>query len=64
MSKQFFEFDKTIAGFNFTAKGLKSYTKSINVGPLQLTFNVKPTGVTSSVSIPGTGISKSNIKII
>ena len=64
MSKQPFEFDKTIAGFNFTANGLKSYTKSFKVGPLQLTLNVKPTGVTSSVSIPGTGISKSGIKII
>lgn len=64
MSRQPFEFDKTIAGFNFTAQGLKSYTKSIRVGPLQLTFNVKPTGVTSSVSIPGTGISRRGIKII
>ena len=64
MSKQFFEFDKTIAGFNFTAQGLRSYTKSINVGPIQLTFNIKGSGVNGSVSIPGTGLSKSNIKII
>lgn len=64
MPKQPFEFDKTIAGFNFTANGLKSYTKSINVGPIQLTFNFRGSGVRGSVSIPGTGISKSNIKII
>lgn len=64
MSKQPFEFDKTIAGFNFTAQGLRSYTKSINFGPIQLTFNVRGSGVRGSVSIPGTGLSKSNIKIV
>lgn len=57
-------FDRTIAGFNITEHGIKSYTKSFQLGPFQLTLNAKPSGVTGSVSIPGTGISRRNIKII
>jgi hypothetical protein len=57
-------FDRTIAGFNITEHGIKSYTKSFQLGPFQLTLNAKPSGVTGSVSIPGTGISHRNIKII
>jgi hypothetical protein len=57
-------FDRTIAGFNLTEHGIKSYTKSFKLGPFQLTLNAKPDGVTSSVSLPGTGLSRRNIKII
>jgi hypothetical protein len=34
-------FDKTIAGFNVTERGVKSYTKSIKLGPFQFTFNAR-----------------------
>ena len=50
-------------GFNITERGIKSYTKTIGIGPIQLTLNVKDTGVTGSVSVPGTGLSKRNIKL-
>jgi hypothetical protein len=55
---------KTIAGFNVTEHGVKSYTKSIKLGPFQLTLNARGSGVHGSISIPGTGISKRNIKLI
>jgi hypothetical protein len=57
-------FDKTIAGFNITERGVKSFTKSIKLGPFQVTLNARESGVHGSISIPGTGISKRNIKII
>lgn len=57
-------FDKTIAGFNITERGVKSYTKSFKLGPFQLTLNARDSGVRGSISIPGTGLSKRNIKII
>lgn len=57
-------FDKTIAGFNITERGVKSFTKSIKFGPFQVTLNARESGVHGSISIPGTGISKRNIKII
>ena len=57
-------FDRTIAGINITEHGIKSYTKSFKIGPFQLTLNAKPSGVTGSVSLPGTGLSRRNIKII
>jgi hypothetical protein len=57
-------FDKTIAGFNITERGVKSYTKSIKLGPFQVTFNVRESGVHGSISIPGTGLSKRNIKLL
>ena len=56
-------FDKTVAGFNITEHGVKSYTKSFQLGPFQLTLNARPSGVLGSISIPGTGISKRNIKL-
>ena len=57
-------FDKTIAGFNVTEHGIKSYTKSFQLGPFQLTLNAKQSGVTGSISLPGTGISKRNIRLL
>ena len=64
MTKALFNFDKTIAGINITENGIKSITKSIKVGPFQLTVNGRSTGVHASISIPGTGLSKRNIKLI
>lgn len=57
-------FDRTIAGFNLTEHGVKSYTKAFKLGPLQLTLNARQSGVLGSISIPGTGLSRRNIKII
>jgi len=57
-------FDRTIAGFNLTEHGIKSYTKSIKLGPFQLTLNARQSGVLGSISIPGTGLSKRNIRIL
>ena len=62
--KSSFNFDKTIAGFNITEHGIKSYSKSFQLGPFQLTLNARKSGVTGSVSIPGTGLSKRNMHII
>jgi len=59
-----FNFDKTIAGFNVTERGIKSYSKSFQLGPFQLTLNARESGVHGSISILGTGLSKRNIKII
>jgi len=57
-------FDRTIAGFNLTEHGIKSYTKSFKLGPFQLTLNARKSGMLGSISIPGTGLSKRNIKIL
>lgn len=57
-------FDRTIAGVNITEHGIKSYTKSFKLGPFQLTLNGSGSGVQGSISLPGTGLSKRNIKII
>ena len=57
-------FDKTIAGFNVTEHGIKSYTKSFQLGPFQFTLNARQSGVTGSISLPGTGISKRNIRLL
>jgi hypothetical protein len=57
-------FDRTIHGVNITEHGVKSYTKSIKLGPFQVTLNANPNGVKGSFSIPGTGVSIPNIKII
>lgn len=59
-----FNFDKTIMGFNITERGVKSYSKSFQLGPFQLTVNARQSGVLGSISIPGTGISKRNIRIL
>jgi hypothetical protein len=56
-------FDKTIAGFNITEHGIKSFTKSIQLGPFQITLNARESGVRGSISLPGTGLSKRNIKL-
>ena len=62
--KSLINFDKTIAGFNITERGIKSFTKSIKLGPFQVTLNARESGVHGSISIPGTGLSRRNIKII
>jgi hypothetical protein len=56
-------FDKTVAGFNVTEHGVKSFTKSFQLGPFQLTLNARDSGVRGSISLPGTGVSKRNIKL-
>ena len=56
-------FDKLIAGFNVTEHGIKSFTKSIQLGPFQVTLNARESGVRGSISLPGTGLSKRNIKL-
>jgi len=61
--KSSLNFDRTIAGFNITEHGVKSYSKSIKLGPFQLTLNARKSGVLGSISIPGTGLSKRNIKL-
>ena len=57
-------FDKSIAGFNFTERGLKSYSKSLRIGPFSVTLNARSSGVRASVSIPGTGLSKQGIELL
>ncbi len=57
-------FDKTIAGFNVTENGIKSYSKSFQLGPFQMTVNARQSSVRGSLSLPGTGLSIGNIKII
>ena len=64
MAKSLFNFNKTIAGFNITENGVKSFTKSISLGPIQLTFNMRDSGLRASVALPGTGLSKRNIKVL
>jgi hypothetical protein len=59
-----FNFDRTIHGVNITEHGIKSFTKSIQFGPFQLTLNARKSGVLGSISIPGTGLSKRNIKLL
>ena len=62
--KSHISFDKTIAGFNVTEHGVKSYSKSIKLGPLQLTVNARESGVRGTISIPGTGLSIPGIKLL
>jgi hypothetical protein len=62
--KSSINFDRTIAGFNITEHGVKSYSKSIKLGPFQLTLNARKAGVLGSISIPGTGLSRRNIRIL
>jgi hypothetical protein len=61
--KSLFNFDKTVAGVNITERGVKSYTKSFQLGPIQFTVNARKSGLLGSISIPGTGLSKRNIKL-
>ena len=58
-----FNFDKTIFGVNVTERGPQSTSKTIKLGPLSLTLNGRKSGVRASIAIPGTGLSKRNIKI-
>jgi len=62
--KSIISFDRTIYGVNITEHGIKSVSKQIKLGPFQLTVNANLNGVKGSVSIPGTGLSIPNIKII
>jgi len=62
--RSLFNFDKTVAGFNVTEHGVKSFTKSFQLGPFQLTLNARDSGVRGSISLPGTGVSKRNIRIL
>ena len=61
--KSHVSFDKTIAGFNVTERGVRSYSKSIKLGPFQVTLNARESGVRGTISIPGTGVSLPNIKL-
>jgi hypothetical protein len=61
--KSVINFDKTIAGINITEHGIKSFSKSFQLGPFQLTLNARNSGVRGSISIPGTGLSKRNIQL-
>jgi hypothetical protein len=63
MTRSPINFDKTILGLNITERGVKSFTKSIQLGPFQVTLNARESGVRGSISIPGTGLSKRNIKL-
>jgi len=62
--KSSFNFDKTIAGFNITERGIKSFSKSLKLGPFQITLNARGSGIRGSIGIPGTGLSKRNIRIL
>ena len=62
--KSSFNFDKTIAGFNITERGIKSFSKSLKLGPFQITLNARESGIRGSIGIPGTGLSKRNIRIL
>jgi hypothetical protein len=61
--KSHVSFDKTIAGFNVTERGVRSYSKSIKLGPFQVTLNARESGVRGTIGIPGTGLSLPNIKL-
>ena len=56
-------FDKTIFGINFTERGPQSISKSFKLGPVPFTVNARESGIRGSVGIPGTGLSKRNIKL-
>ena len=58
--KSLINFDKTIAGFNITEHGIKSYSKTIKLGPFQFTANINGSQARGSLGIPGTGISFRN----
>jgi hypothetical protein len=58
--KSSFNFDKTIAGFNITETGIKSYSKTFKIGPFSQTinFNLQNGKVRGTTSLPGTGLAK------
>jgi hypothetical protein len=55
-----FNFDKTIAGFNITETGVKSFSKTFKLGPFSQTINVnlKDGKLRGTTSLPGTGLAK------
>ena len=57
-------FDKTVMGINITERGPQSASKQIKLGPLGFNLNLSRRGLTGSVSLPGTGLSKRNIRLI
>mgnify|MGYP003154587418 CR=1 FL=1 len=57
-------FDKTIMGVNVTERGPQSYSKQLKLGFLGFNLNLSKRGLTGSVSLPGTGLSKRNIRLI
>ncbi len=59
-----FNFDKTIMGVNVTERGPQSYSKQIKLGFMGFNLNLSKRGLTGSVSLPGTGLSKRNIRLI
>ena len=75
--RSWINFDKTIKGVNVTERGPQSYStryrakvpkwvpgsKLINAVIPLATVNVKKSGIRASIGLPGTGISKRNIKI-
>jgi len=62
--KSVINFDQTIAGINISEHGIRSFSKSFKLGPFQLTLNARNSGVRGSISIPGTGLSKRNLKLL
>ena len=62
-NESLFNYDRTIAGFNITERGIKSYSKSFKLGPFQITLNARESGIRGSIGIPGTGLSKRNIHL-
>ena len=64
IKKSIISFDRTIHGVNITEHGIKSVSKAIKLGPFQLTLNANPNGVKGSLSVPGTGLSIPNIKLM
>ena len=59
--KSHINLDKTIAGFNISEHGLKSYSKTFKLGPLSFTANVNGKNARGSLAIHGTGISFRNL---
>ena len=57
-------FDKTIAGINITERGPQSMSKQLRFGPLGFNLNLSRRGMTGSVSLPGSGLSKRGIRLI
>ena len=58
--KSAFNFDKTIAGFNVTERGIKSYSKTFKIGPFSQTININLENgkMRGTTSLPGTGLAK------
>ena len=61
--RSWINFDKTIAGVNVTERGPQSFSKGFKIGPFRFTINGRKSGIWASIGVPGTGISKRNIKL-